>query len=243
MAGHDYHAERYFEQYTPTYSLGRYTEVVDFLRTDVAEEASLLDVGCASGNVLKFISENVPIRDLAGLDISPAYLEQCAAAVQGCTTHLGSVLEPDLRSVVGRQYRYVLVGAVLHHLVGSSRKESVALAREGLMNAWSLVDGGALILMEPTFRPHWLMSALFYIKRVVSRITSGRVSIFGHWNNLGEPVVSYLSHEELLAEAGAIPDGTVVLELNTRKALPLLWRLAGVTERSDSVLVIRKDVT
>jgi SAM-dependent methyltransferase len=241
MVGHDERTERYFEANTPTYSLGRYQEVIEFLRADARPGASLLDVGCGSGNVLRLIAENSPVGDVAGVDVSSAYLAQCAAAVPGSRTYLGSILDPGLNEAVGRQFRYVLVGAVLHHLVGTSRKESLAYAREGLARAWSLVEpGGGLILMEPTFRPRWVMSSLFHAKRLVGRVTSGRVSLFGYWNNLGEPVVSYFSHAELLREAGALPRAAVALDLKKTKVLPALWRLIGVTERADSVVVARK---
>ena len=142
---------------------------------------------------------------------------------------------------MGRRYRYVLAGAILHHLVGRSRPESLACAREGLRSAWSLVEpGGGLIVMEPTFRPHWLMTAVFHVKRLVSRVTSGRVTLFGHWNNLGEPVVSYFSHDELVREVAALLGAGKALEVKRTRKLPLLWRLSGVTERADSVLVARK---
>ncbi len=237
----DERTQRYFQENTPTYSLGRYNEVVGFLRDDACDGAALLDIGCGCGNVLKLIRDNTPVCELAGLDVSSAYLGQCAGAVPGCATYLGSILDVDLSTQVQRSFRYVLVGAVLHHLVGVTRGESLAYARQGLVGAWSLVDpGGALILMEPTFRPHWAMSALFYVKRLVSRVTSRRVALFGYWNNLGEPVVSYFSHDELLAEATALRGAEVVICLRKTKRLPAPWRLAGVTERADSVMIVRK---
>jgi len=241
MLEHDQRTERRFEENTPTYSLGRYEEVVEFLRDDAPPDASLLDVGCGSGNVLKLIADNTSIDDLSGVDVSSEYLEQCAAAVLGCQTYLVSILDVDLEAAIGRRFRYVLVGAVLHHLVGNTRQKSLTYAREGLVNAWSLVEaGGVLVLMEPTFRPRWLMSALFYIKRLVSRVASGRVSLFGYWNNLGEPVVSFFSHHVLVREARELPGASFVLELKKTKSLPLIWRLTGISERADSVLIMRK---
>jgi ubiquinone/menaquinone biosynthesis C-methylase UbiE len=243
MVGHDQRTARYFEQNTPVYSLGRYAEIVEYLQGDARPGASLLDVGCGSGSVLKLIVENSPVDDIAGVDVSSAYLSQCAGKLPSCKTYLGSILDPELQATVGRRFRYVLVGAVLHHLVGSGRKESLEYAREGLASAWWFVEpDGTLILMEPTFRPHWLMSRLFSVKRLVSRITSGRVSLFGHWNNLGEPVVSYLSHEELVQKVRTLAGADIVLDLKKTKRLPAVWRLAGVTERADSVLVVRKSL-
>jgi len=230
----------YFEKNTPVYSKGRYAKVVEFLREQDADGASLLDVGCGSGNILRLIADNTHIAELGGLDVSPNYLEQCAQAVP-CETYLGSILDDSLRTSIGRSYRYVLVGAVLHHLVGSTRRASLEMARHGMVNAWHLVRaGGCLIVMEPTFRPRLMCTSLFHVKRVVSRFTRRRVSFLGRWNNLGEPIVSYFSHDELLVELAHLPGATTVLDIRKRKARPLVWRLAGVTERSDSILILRK---
>ena len=142
MIGHDKRTEHYFEENTPIYSLGRYQDIVEFLRDDAGPDASLLDVGCGSGNILRLIADNTPIGNVAGLDVSAAYLKQCNDAIPGCKTYLGSILDADLESVIDRRFRYVLVGAVLHHLVGKSREESLTYARKGLLNAWSLVQAG-----------------------------------------------------------------------------------------------------
>jgi SAM-dependent methyltransferase len=230
----------YFEQNTPVYSKGRYAEVVAYLREQDADGASLLDVGCGSGNILRLIADNTQIAELGGLDVSPNYLEQCAQAVP-CETYLGSILADSLRTSIGRSYRYVLVGAVFHHLVGSTRPASLEMARHGMVNAWQLAEvGGCLIVMEPTFRPRLVCTGLFHVKRFVSRFTRKRVPVLGRWNNLGEPIVSYFSHDELLLELGHLPGATVALDIRKRKARPLVWRLAGVTERSDSILILRK---
>ncbi len=241
MVGHDPRTEHYFDTNTPTYSLKKYKDVIDFLRDDATPESTLLDVGCASGRLLKALVENTPISDVSGMDISPAYLEKCSVAVPGCHTFLGSVVDESARSAVGREFDYVVVGAVLHHLVGRTRQESLGYARAGLANSWSFVErGGALLIEEPTYRPHWLMSALFYTKRLVSSVFSGRVSIFGHNNNLGEPIVSYFSHDELVQEAATLPGATLSLEKKTPRKMTLAWRLLGVRERAGSLLVLRK---
>ena len=230
----------YFEQNTPVYSKGRYAKVVEYLCRQDADGASLLDVGCGSGNILRLIADNTQIAELGGLDVSPNYLEQCAQAVP-CETYLGTILDEFLRTIIGRSYRYVLVGAVFHHLVGSTRRASLEMARHGMMNAWQIVEkGGCLIVMEPTFRPRVVCTGLFHIKHFVGRFTRKRVSFLGRWNNIGEPIVSYFSHDELLVELAHLPGAKVALEIRKRRARPLMWRLAGVTERSDSILILRK---
>lgn len=241
MIGHDQRTEQYFEEHTPVYSLKKYKDVIAFLRDDANPQASLLDVGCASGGLLKIVIENTPIQDVSGVDVSPAYLEQCAAAVPNCSTYLASILDTDLKTAVGREFSYVVVGAVLHHLVGNTRQKSLVYAREGLVNAWSLVEaGGTLIIEEPTYRPQWLMSWLFYVKRLVSSVVPGRVTLFGHWNNLGEPVVSYFSHTALVQEASGLPGATLVLDMKRPRKRSVAWRLIGVRERAGSLLALRK---
>jgi hypothetical protein len=85
------------------------------------------------------------------------------------------------------------------------------------------------------------MSLLFHVKRLASKVTARRLSLFGYWNNLGQPIVSYLSHGELLRAASALPNATIVLNSKRAKRLPTGWRLAGISERADSVLVVRKE--
>lgn len=236
----DERTERYFQALTPTYSPWRYRSFLSFLRKDGVEGSSLLDVGCGSGNVLKMIWKETPVAELAGLDTSPRYLEQCATNVPGCRTYEGSILDVSLTGMIGRQYHYVLVGAILHHLVGRTRRESRDLATQALANAWALVEpGGVLLVMEPTFRPRWAMWGLFHVKRVVGRLTSRRVPLLGYWNNIGEPVVSYYSHAEV-KEALEGMGGKLILARKREKRLPLQWRIAGLTERADSLLLLRK---
>jgi SAM-dependent methyltransferase len=241
LASFDERTQRYFDEHTPEYTPGRYSVLVDFLRTDAAGDASLLDIGCGDGSGLKVLVDSTPITDVAGLDVSPAYLEKCAALLPGCRTCLASLLDADLQERVGRRFRYVLAGAILHHLVGRDRPESLAHAREGLRAAWALVEkGGALIVMEPTYSPHWLMSGLFHVKRLVGRVASGRVTLFGHWNNIGEPLVSYFSHAELVREVAALAGSARALEVERPRRIPWPWRLAGVTRRAESVVIARK---
>jgi hypothetical protein len=41
------------------------------------------------------------------------------------------------------------------------------------------------------------MDCLFYVKTLLTALTTNRVQIFGEWNNIGPPVVSYYTNEEL----------------------------------------------
>jgi hypothetical protein len=134
-----------------------------------------------------------------GLDVCPEYLEQCASLVS-CNTYLCSILEADLKTKVNRCFRYVLAGAVLHHIVGKSRKESLTYKRQALMNLWNLVEpGGTLIINEPTFSPKWFTSLLFYIKLLFAQITNERITILGYI--LGDTVKIMIAQ---YVEAGSV---------------------------------------
>jgi hypothetical protein len=83
------------------------------------------------------------------------------------------------------------LGAVLHHLVGQTRRESFQNARRCLQNLVTLLKpGGLLILSEPTFSSSRMMDLVFWIKRSVSRITSNRIDCLQKGANIGSPVIS-----------------------------------------------------
>jgi SAM-dependent methyltransferase len=230
----------YFQTNIPEYWGGRYNEVIRFLGDVAADDMSLLDIGCGTGNILAAIRAGTCLSRLTGVDTSSAYLDK--AGEKGFTAHEGSITDEASLASLGSQFDFVLVGAVLHHLVASGRRSSRALAELALKNALGMVRrGGRLILMEPTFRPRPTMTAVFHIKRLLSRVTKRRIELFGKWNNIGEPIVSYYSTAELEAMVRAADPNLVFEQRHVReRALPLLWRLAGVTERSDVVLVLKK---
>jgi len=239
---HDAQTQNYFNNNTPVYSTGRYTKVVEFINSDLQAERSFIDLGCGTGNIIQLFGANTTIRDLAGMDIGAAYLSKCQENNPTAATYLGSILQPDLANMIKRRFGYVLVGAVLHHLVLKTRAQSFELSKQALANAWSLVhEGGCLVIMEPTFKPRLIMSLLFHVKRIISSITSERVSLFGYWNNLGEPVVSYMSHEHVRQDVLDLPGGSLVLDTCDRHKVSALWRLCGITERADSILILRKN--
>ena len=230
----------YFQTNTPEYWGGRYKDVIQFLDSVADNEMSLLDIGCGTGNILDAIRAGTCLTSLTGVDTSPAYLDK--AREKGFITHEGSITDQASLAGLGKQFDFVLVGAVLHHLVASSRKSSRALAELALRNALAMVrSGGRLIVMEPTFRPRPTMTAVFHLKRLLSRVTKRRIELFGKWNNIGEPIVSYYSTADIEAMVRTADPGLVFEQRHVRKrVLPLFWRLAGVTERSDVVLVLKK---
>jgi 2-polyprenyl-3-methyl-5-hydroxy-6-metoxy-1,4-benzoquinol methylase len=194
----------YFDEQVHDYSVDRLTFIACELARLASCSASLLDLGCGTGNTLAFLRESTGIRDLYAIDVSTKCLEATQARV-GCPTYEGSILDDDLPGRIGRQFDFVIVAGVLHHLIGRTRRESKRYAKSAVHHALDMVShGGYLVVMEPIFYPPMAMDAVFYIKKLMTIVTSRRIEIMGKWNNIGAPVVSYLTNEELIAmvEAG-----------------------------------------
>jgi SAM-dependent methyltransferase len=131
--------------------------------------------------------------------VSERLLERARDEVPGCETHLGSILDEALVARIGPRFDFAIIAAVLHHLIGRTRQESHELARVAVGNALDLLrPGGHLIVVDEAFSPKLAVDALFYLKKGLTRVTSKRVGVFGYWNNIGPPVVSYYSERELL---------------------------------------------
>jgi SAM-dependent methyltransferase len=193
----DVSTAEYFDRHVPHYSVERLEPTADFVRAHTRPGASLVDLGCGAGNTLAYLKETTGIEDVAGVDVSVNLLERTREAV-GCPTYHGSIFDRDFVQGLGRKFDFAVLAAVLHHLIGRTRKESRQLVRQALANAAELLEpGGHLIVVEPIFYPSRAMDAVFYLKKAVSTVTPRRVGIGGYWNNIGAPVVSYYTNEEL----------------------------------------------
>jgi SAM-dependent methyltransferase len=227
----------YFDAYIPEYSLERLAHVVDFLRRRAAPEASLIDLGCGTGNTLAELQAATPVADVAGLDVSARCLARTRERL-GCVTYHGSIFDPGIVDAVGRRFDFALLAAVLHHLIGRTRTESRRYAQRALENAARLLlPGGHLLVLEPIFYPPRAMDAVFYVKKAVSRVTTHRVPILGYWNNIGAPVVSYYTNEELEEMVTSV-DGLEIVERHAEPAL-LGSVLGRVIRKNDTTLVAR----
>lgn len=172
-----------------------------------AEHPALIDIGCGAGNVLSYIAEQTGIHRLVGLDVSARCVARARDSVPA-EVHEGSILDPETVERFRGQFDIAVMAAVLHHLVFGTRRRSRRAAQLAIVNALALVrPGGHLLIVEPTFAPSPPLTLLFWVKRVVSTLIKRRLSIGGYWNNIGAPVVSFYSPEELrvLAErAGSV---------------------------------------
>jgi SAM-dependent methyltransferase len=170
VAARDAGTEAYFDSWTPEFDASsRFAHAAEWIRRLAGAGSTLVDVGCGSGNVLAYLRDETGLDRLAGIDVSPRYLEQARERV-GCETHLGSILDADLVARLAGRFDFAVLGAVLHHLVGCTRRASRERARRAVAHAVSLVrPGGHVILHEPVFYPPWTMDLVFYAKRAALR--------------------------------------------------------------------------
>jgi SAM-dependent methyltransferase len=187
------------------WSTWRYRDAVVVLKSLAAPGASLVDLGCGTGNVLAHLLQGLELGRVLAVDPDPEALALTAERV-GCEVLRASLLDPAALAPHAASFDFAVLGDVLHHLVGSSRQASRDLARQGLANAAGLLrPGGVLLVLEPTFAPQWLAAAVFAIKRLVSWRARRRLELVVPWANLGPPVVSLLDERGWLALARSLP--------------------------------------
>jgi len=209
----------YFDEHTPEYGTSRLDPAARFIRKHGGEGASLIDVGCGVGNTLEYLVDAAKLKDVAGLDVSARCLEQTRERVEA-ETFLGSVLDRELAESIGPRFDFAVVAAVLHHLIGGSRRESREHAEEAVANSKRMLKpGGHLIVHEPVYSPYAAMTALFHLKKTVTRVTDRRIGLFGYWNNIGAPVVSYYT-EPVLEQMLTAGDPAVVVERHVERWEP-----------------------
>jgi SAM-dependent methyltransferase len=239
--GDDRATVEYFEHHAHDYSPARMQTAVTFIAEHVTPDASLIDIGCGTGNVLAHIARTAGISQLAGLDISQRCVELTKEKV-AADVYQASVLDD---ATVGRfhgSFHFAVMAAVLHHLVGPNRRHSRRAGDRAVSNALEMVKpGGYLIVMEPTFTPAATVFALFWIKTVLSKIFHRRLPIGGYWNNIGPPVVSYYSSEQVLAMLLASPSAEIIQVHDEPQRLS---KLAGlVVSKSNTTVIARRRTT
>jgi 2-polyprenyl-3-methyl-5-hydroxy-6-metoxy-1,4-benzoquinol methylase len=240
LTPYDRQTAAYFNTHLHQYSSGRLRPVIDAIQRYATESASLIDIGCGTGAALAHICSHTGLRDVWAMDVSEEALALASERMQ-CQTLVGSVLDDQLSERMPRQFDFVLVAAVLHHLIAPTRRGSEGLAMRALSNAIHLLrPGGCMLVMEPVFTPAWAMDAVFYVKRAVTAVTSHRVGILGYWNNIGAPVVSYYNVDQLQAMLNRVPCAEILeTDLQYASVSPLM-RIAGIRQRADATFVVRK---
>ncbi len=230
----------YFDRTTPIYNVKRLERTVEIIKLHRAGKQSLLEIGCGTGSALEFIKSQTGLDDLCGIDISKRSLDEARKRVD-CHTFAGSILDRTLAAKIDKRYDFVIVSSVLHHLVGGTRGESRKNAVLAVSNALRLLNrGGFLIVGETTFRTSAAMTALFYIKRLTTRFSRDRIHIGGREYNIGAPVVSFYSNDQVI-DIIKSAEGTEIVDVHISKIKPrLFWRLFFITERADATFTAIK---
>ena len=229
----------YFNKEAPEYSLGRFEYATRFIDSKAGQHSSFLDVGCGVGNILELVRNQTPVSEVAGIDVAETVLAKARERL-GCDTYLGSILDTDCIDGIPKQYDFVLIASVIHHLVGDSRSLSVRNAQVAVTNTLKLTKpGGYVILYEPGIYPEWTGAALFHTKRLVTRFTTKRVQLLDKWNNIGAPVISYYTDEQLKRMIGELSDARIV-DVHVEDAhVNFLWRMAGIRRRINTTIIIQ----
>jgi 2-polyprenyl-3-methyl-5-hydroxy-6-metoxy-1,4-benzoquinol methylase len=228
----------YFEQHTHDYSASRLRPAVAFVKKHMSQDASLIDIGCGSGNVLAHIARTTRISNLVGLDVSERCVELTRQKV-AAEVYRASVLDVATVDRFRGRFDFAVLAAVLHHLVGPTRRRSQHAASQAVSNAIQLVKpGGYLIVMEPTFTPAAPVFALFWAKTMLAKIFRRRLAVGDYWNNIGAPVVSYYSSDQVVAILRSSAGAEVVQVENIPQQLTTLAEL--LVSKSNTTIVARR---
>jgi 2-polyprenyl-3-methyl-5-hydroxy-6-metoxy-1,4-benzoquinol methylase len=230
----------YFEHHAHDYSPARLRPAVAFVKKHMPPDASLIDIGCGTGNVLAQIAQATEITKLVGLDVSERCVELTRQIV-AAEVYRASVLDGGTVERFRGRFDFAVMAAVLHHLVGPTRRHSRQAATRAVSNALEMVrPGGYLIVMEPTFTPRAPVFALFWAKTVLGKIFHRRLPVGGYWNNIGAPVVSYYSSDQVLAMLRNHP----WIEIAQVDRVPqALSKLAGLLVSKSNTTVIARRAT
>lgn len=226
---------KYFNQFTPHFDPRRFSFAVDFLRQNAHDDDRLLDIGCGDGATLAFLKDHTSIQHFTGMDISANYLDKVRKLVN-CDVIHGSILDSHLIARYKDSFDYALLGSVVHHLIGRTRSESLQKAMMCFDNAWSLLkSGGYLMIYEPAHEPQWLMSVVFWIKKIVGSFSTGRLEIRKKWFNIGQPIVSYYTRQQIMALLEILtPQVSMEVIIIDQK------KYGGIIQRSGLGLIVRK---
>jgi 2-polyprenyl-3-methyl-5-hydroxy-6-metoxy-1,4-benzoquinol methylase len=234
----DLATREYFDTFTPHFEPSRFQFALSFIRQHADETTKVIDVGCGDGATLWLVNSKTPARDLTGMDVSANYL-RAAKEKMGCKTVLGSILDHEVVAEHAGRYDICILGAVLHHLIASSRRASQRAAFACLRNSMALLrPGGHLVIFEPTHGPAPVMTAVFWAKKLLGSLYGGRLELFSKWANFGQPVVSYYTADQLTDMVGALDDAHVVLRTVVDQR-----RMGMVIERVGLGLVLRSERT
>ena len=235
---YDYKTTRYFDTHVPQYPIP--PQLMEVMREYVKKGFSVIDIGAGTGDTLEMLYKDLSVTDLHALDVSGDSL-RIAQNRCNCIIHQGSITESNSVIDISNTFDVAILKSVLHHLIGRTRKDSKRLAIRALYNSLRLLkQGGFLIIWEPCFYPQISMDVVFYVKKFFSIFTKNRIEIFNALNNIGNPVVSYYTMEQLAGWLSALEGSKILKKQVIPRKINKLLQITMVSEASSSIFVIEK---
>ncbi|WP_298667555.1 methyltransferase domain-containing protein [uncultured Methanofollis sp.] len=142
---------------------------VDFMKKNGSGH-SLLDIGGGGGAFAKYCKSIFPDADICVVDPSKELLQKQNA--HGIKRVVGS-LPDDIN--VASAYHYIAMKVVLHHVVGTSIRESKDLVKKSILAAKSKLDDGGYVFIREIYYESYLIptftrTIIFYLLRLQNRL-------------------------------------------------------------------------
>lgn len=163
----------FFDTYSARYSYANPLKhdvfFVNFIKKN-GQTHSILDIGGGGGAFAKYCRSVFPDADICIVDPSRELLQK--HNVHGIKRVVGS-LPDDLN--VDSAYHYIAMKVVLHHVVGSSIRESKELVKRSIMAAKSKLDDGGYVFIREIYYESYLIPTLtrtmiFYLLRLQNKL-------------------------------------------------------------------------
>lgn len=120
-------------------------EILKNHETQLGENVTVLDVGCATGALVGYLQDELPMWRFTGVDISPGLIDLARERVDGANFEVGSAT--DLPAVVSSGFDVVLCVGVL----GIFDEED---ARKVVTDSIALLNPGGLAVFIAQFNEH-----------------------------------------------------------------------------------------
>jgi len=127
-----------WDETRPGFTAEIFAEIASGL--DKGKRLDILDFGCGTGLLCKYISENLPNAKIEGIDISSRMIEKAKANCPGCNFYAGSIFSLELQ-----QYNAIISKDVFNHIGDISK---TVLRLDALLS-----PGGMIVIANRERKP------------------------------------------------------------------------------------------